>query len=184
MLIPAEVTEHWLNIAQRRVSPNFNQRPEGEISLVVMHNISLPPKEYGGAFVEDFFCNKLDKHAHPYFSEIADLEVSSHLFIRRDGSVIQFVPFDQRAWHAGVSEYSGRKNCNDYSIGIEMEGCDDMAYTEEQYTCLADTLQALIKAYPMIEKSRITGHEFIAPGRKTDPGRAFQWQKLFIDLNA
>jgi AmpD protein len=176
------IEDGWLNIAQRCPSPNFNQRPENEISLLVVHNISLPPKQYGGPFVEDFFCNRLDKNAHPYFSEISHLQVSSHLFIRRDGSAIQFVPFNQRAWHAGLSHHAGRDNCNDFSIGIEMEGCDDEAYADAQYASLQIITQALMRAYPQISSDRITGHEFISPGRKTDPGRAFKWQRLFAEL--
>jgi AmpD protein len=176
------IKDGWLNIAQARPSPNFNPRPENEISLLVVHNISLPPKQYGGPFVEDFFCNRLDKNAHPYFLEICHLEVSSHLFIRRDGSVIQFVPFDQRAWHAGISHYAGRDNCNDFSIGIEMEGCDDQAYTDNQYTSLQNVTSILMETYPQITSDRITGHEFISPVRKTDPGRAFKWQRLFSEL--
>ncbi len=179
----ALVQDHWLNIAQKCDSPNFNQRPEEEISLLVVHNISLPPKQYGGPFVEDFFCNRLDPNAHPYFAEISNMEVSSHLFIRRDGSVIQFVPFNQRAWHAGLSHYAGRDNCNDFSIGVEMEGCDDEVYSDVQYEVLEQTARALMLAYPDITRDRITGHEFISPRRKTDPGRAFNWGRLFSRLN-
>jgi len=177
------VNDHWLNIAQKSPSPNFNARPNDEISLLVVHNISLPPKQYGGPFVEDFFCNRLDVSADPYFAEISHLEVSSHLFIRRDGSIIQFVPFNQRAWHAGLSHYSGRDNCNDFSIGIEMEGCDDEAYCNEQYLSLQQVTRVLMLAYPQISSDRITGHEFISPRRKTDPGPAFKWQRLFSDLS-
>ena len=176
------ICDHWLVNAQRCPSPNYNQRPDGEVSLLVIHNISLPPKQYGGGFVEDFFCNQLDAKAHPYFRDIAELKVSSHLFIRRDGSVVQFVPFNQRAWHAGQSCYSGRDNCNDFSIGIELEGCDDEPYADIQYTELASITDALMQAYPNITAERITGHEFIAPRRKTDPGRAFKWQRLFSRL--
>lgn len=181
--VRVEVIDHRLNIAQQCPSPNHNLRPNGEISLLVLHNISLPPKQYGGAFVEDFFQNKLDANAHPYFKDIAQLEVSSHLFIRRDGTVIQFVPFHLRAWHAGRSCYAGRENCNDFSIGIEMEGSDDEPYTHLQYAALEPIVNALMQAYPDISKDRITGHEFIAPGRKTDPGRSFNWQRLFMDLS-
>jgi AmpD protein len=177
------VNDHWLNVAQKCPSPNFNERPNNEISLLVIHNISLPPKQYGGPFVEDFFCNRLDASADSYFAEISHLQVSSHLFIRRDGSVIQFVPFNQRAWHAGLSHYAGRDNCNDFSIGIEMEGSDDDPYTEDQYTCLQHVAQSLMMAYPQISRDRITGHEFISPKRKTDPGPAFKWQTLFTRLS-
>lgn len=177
------VNNHWLNSARKCPSPNFNLRPNDEISLLVIHNISLPPRQYGGRFVEDFFCNRLDTSADPYFIEISHLEVSSHLFIRRDGTVIQFVPFNQRAWHAGLSHYGGRDNCNDFSIGIEMEGCDDEAYNAAQYECLQQVTRVLMLAYPQITKDRITGHEFISPRRKTDPGSAFNWQRLFSDLS-
>lgn len=180
---PYQVQDHWLNHAKRCMSPNYNQRPNDEISLLVIHNISLPPKQYGGGFIEDFFCNKLDSNAHTYFAEIAHLEVSSHLLIRRDGSVVQFVPFDKRAWHAGLSHYAGRENCNDYSIGIELEGCDDDVYAELQYDALIQITESIMAAYPNITADRITGHEFIAPKRKTDPGRAFKWQKLFGGLS-
>tara|TARA_R110001583_G_scaffold21794_2_gene82406 strand:+ start:810 stop:1376 length:567 start_codon:yes stop_codon:yes gene_type:complete len=177
------IHDHWLNIAQQCPSPNYNERPDNEVSLLVIHNISLPPKQYGGPFVEDFFCNRLDVNVDPYFAEIAHLQVSSHLFIRRDGSVIQFVPFNQRAWHAGLSHYGGRDNCNDFSIGIEMEGCDDEAYSDEQYACLQQVTQSLMLAYPQVSRDRITGHEFISPRRKTDPGSAFKWQTLFSGLS-
>ena len=176
------IREHWLVDAQRCPSPNYNQRPDDEVSLLVVHNISLPPQQYGGGYVEDFFCNQLDTSAHPYFEEIADLKVSSHLFIRRDGRIVQFVPFNLRAWHAGLSCYSGRENCNDFSIGIELEGCDNEAYETLQYDALAKVTQALMSAYPSITNTRITGHEVIAPRRKTDPGPAFKWQRLFTQL--
>ncbi len=179
----AEVNDHWLNIAQRCPSPNHNKRPNDEVSLLVVHNISLPPKQYGGPFVEDFFRNQLDATAHPYFKDIAHLEVSSHLFIRRDGGVIQFVPFNLRAWHAGLSHYAGRDNCNDFSIGIELEGCDDEAYGDAQYEMLDQVIRVLMLTYPDITADRITGHEFIAPKRKTDPGSAFKWQRLFSGLS-
>ena len=176
------IREHWLVDAQRCPSPNYNQRPDDEVSLLVVHNISLPPQQYGGGYVEDFFCNQLDTSAHPYFEEIADLKVSSHLFIRRDGRIVQFVPFNLRAWHAGLSCYSGRENCNDFSIGIELEGWDNEAYETLQYDALAKVTQSLMSAYPSITNTRITGHEFIAPRRKTDPGPAFKWQRLFTQL--
>ncbi len=179
----ATINQHWLNIAQPCPSPNCNQRPTDEISLIVVHNISLPPKQYGGPYVEDFFRNQLDANAHPYFKDIAQLQVSSHLFIRRDGTVIQFVPFNLRAWHAGLSQYAGRDNCNDFSIGIELEGCDNEAYGHVQYEVLEQVIRALMLAYPDITADRITGHEFIAPGRKTDPGPAFKWKTLFSALS-
>ena len=163
-------------------SPNFNARPEGEISLVVIHNISLPPAQFGGGFIEHFFQNKLDKAAHPYFAEIAELQVSSHLLIKRDGQLVQFVNLNDRAWHAGKSYYQGRENCNDFSIGIELEGTDNLAYSNEQYQALAALTQVLLQTYSDLAKTRITGHEQIAPGRKTDPGNAFDWQRYFQSL--
>lgn len=165
-------------------SPNYGERPEGtSINLLVVHNISLPPGEFGGGYVEQFFQNRLDHDAHAYFEGIRALEVSAHLFIERDGSLVQFVNFNQRAWHAGVSEWQGRKNCNDFSIGIELEGTDTTPYTEQQYMALAEVVRELLEAYPDLTKDRITGHEDIAPGRKTDPGPAFDWNRLLEYLN-
>ncbi|KRW82860.1 1,6-anhydro-N-acetylmuramyl-L-alanine amidase AmpD [Marinobacter sp. P4B1] len=157
-------------------SPNFGPRPEGAaISLLVVHNISLPPGEFGGGHIEEFFCNRLDPHAHPYFQTIANLQVSAHGLICRDGSVVQFVSCLDRAWHAGRSCFEGEEECNDFSIGIELEGADDVSYTDAQYQSLA-RLAALVRAaWPAITAERITGHCDIAPGRKTDPGEAFQW---------
>lgn len=166
-------------------SPNFNARPSGEsgvVSLLVIHNISLPPAQFGTGCVQRFFSNQLDSNAHPYFAEIKDLQVSSHLFIERDGQVTQFVNFNDRAWHAGKSCYQRRENCNDFSIGIELEGVDDLAYTQEQYEVLAGVTRALFLAYPKLHAGRVTGHEQIAPQRKTDPGNAFNWQVLFQAL--
>ena len=143
--------------------------------MLVVHNISLPPKEFGGAYIEDFFCNQLDCQADPYFEEIKDLKVSAHLLIKRDGAMIQFVPFNERAWHAGESEFEGQSNCNDFSIGIELEGADDVPYTQQQYQTLAQVAECLLNHYPQITKNRIVGHDQIAPGRKTDPGESFDW---------
>ncbi len=166
----------WLDNARHCPSPNYNARPaDAEISLLVIHNISLPPGEYGTGCVQQFFCNTLDCDAHPYFEEIRGMEVSSHLLIERDGTVTQFVSFADRAWHAGVSNFAGRENCNDFSIGIELEGCDTEAYTDAQYAALAAVTGELMHAYPAITRDRITGHADIAPGRKTDPGPAFDW---------
>ena len=170
------VQSGWLAGAERCPSPNCDERPEGEsISLLVIHNISLPPGEYGAARIREFFCNELDCDAHPYFDQLRGTEVSSHLLIERFGHILQFVPFDQRAWHAGQSSFEGRENCNDFSIGIELEGTDDDAYTEAQYTSLARVTKALMLAYPGITSERISSHSAIAPGRKTDPGAAFDW---------
>ena len=166
-------------------SPNFNARPQnenGEVSLLVIHNISLPPAQFGTGCVQQFFCNQLDTTAHPYFAEIKDLQVSSHLFIERDGQITQFVNFNDRAWHAGKSCYQRRENCNDFSIGIELEGTDDLAYTQVQYEVLVAVTRALFLTYSKLHAGRITGHEQIAPQRKTDPGNAFYWQKLFQAL--
>ncbi len=156
-------------------SPNCNERPEAEISLLVIHNISLPPGQFGSASVEQLFTNQLDWDAHPYFQKIRGIEVSAHMLIDRTGEITQFVTFDKRAWHAGVSCFDGRENCNDFSIGIELEGTDDLPYTQAQYNQLSRVTEALMRAYPAITKERITGHQHIAPGRKTDPGQHFDW---------
>ena len=170
-----DLTTHRLKGAEQIDSPNFNERPTEEISLLVIHNISLPPGEFDSRCVEQFFCNQLDPGQHPYFEEIKDLEVSSHLLIERTGRVVQFVPFDKRAWHAGASTFDGRENCNDFSIGIELEGTDYQPFTEIQYQRLASISQSLMLSYPEITLNRITGHSDIAPGRKTDPGPLFDW---------
>lgn len=157
-------------------SPNHNDRPVGtDVDLLVIHNISLPPGEFGTSAVVDLFCNQLNTESHPSFKDLIDLKVSAHLFIRRDGEIIQFVPFNKRAWHAGVSRFAGRESCNDFSIGIELEGVDDIAYTAEQYQQLAKVSTCLMQVYPMIMPERIVGHNDIAPDRKTDPGPAFDW---------
>jgi AmpD protein len=160
-------------------SPNFDERPEGtSLSLLVVHNISLPPNEFGGPYIEQLFTNQLDPSAHPYFEEIKDHKVSAHILIRRDGEVVQFVPFNKRAWHAGESEYKGSENCNDFAIGIELEGADETPYEEVQYMVLATLIDSLRMAYPSLTKEDIVGHSDIAPNRKTDPGLAFQWKKF------
>lgn len=175
-----KIINGWLNEAIVCESPNFNQRPEGtRISLLVIHNISLPPGKFGGGFIEDFFQNRLDTAQHPYFESIADMRVSSHLLIDRQGVITQFVSFDARAWHAGKSIYQGVENCNDFSIGIELEGTDDQLYTEYQYQSLAKVTRQLLANYPTLRPDRITGHDQIAPGRKTDPGPAFDWVYYF-----
>ncbi|WP_028301788.1 1,6-anhydro-N-acetylmuramyl-L-alanine amidase AmpD [Oceanospirillum beijerinckii] len=165
----------WLKQAKRVPSPNYNERPDQVLDLLVIHNISLPPKQFGSPYVEQFFTNCLDHDLHPFFDEIRGVEVSAHLFIRRDGEVIQFVPLNKRAWHAGKSSFQGRENCNDFSIGIEMEGYDDCPYTSEQYARLAEISAEIISYYPSILPEHIVGHSDIAPGRKTDPGPAFDW---------
>lgn len=158
-------------------SPNYNERPDGaDINLLVIHNISLPAGEFGGDEIEQLFCNQLDCGAHPSFADLIGLKVSSHLLIRRDGEIKQFVPLDLRAWHAGVSSFEGVTRCNDYSIGIELEGTDEVPYTEVQYQHLVKISRLLMLYYPGITVERIVGHSDIAPGRKTDPGAAFDWE--------
>ena len=170
------INSGWLKSARRHESPNCDERPSGsEIGLLVVHGISLPPGQYGGDYIEQFFCNCLSPDGHPYFAGIADMQVSAHLLIRRNGELIQFVPFDKRAWHAGKSSFEGRDCCNDFSIGIELEGCDDEAYQSAQYDRLVEVTRDLMAVYPGITQERIVGHSDIAPGRKTDPGPAFDW---------
>lgn len=160
-------------------SPNCDRRPEGmEPELVVVHGISLPPGKFGGDYVEALFTNTLDPNGHPFFAEIAGLEVSAHALIHRDGRVVQYVPFHRRAWHAGVSSFRGRSRCNDFSIGIELEGTDEAPYEPMQYLRLAELIHALTGAYPGLSPDRVVGHCHIAPGRKTDPGPQFDWPGL------
>lgn len=174
----------WLTGARRVPSPNCNERPKGVgIDLLIIHNISLPPGEFGSRYVEYFFTNQLPWDAHPYFETIQDVKVSSHLFIRRKGEVVQFVPFTLRAWHAGQSCFGEREQCNDFSIGIELEGCDLVPYKEKQYVALAAVTKALMKAYSGIVPERIVGHSDVAPARKTDPGIAFDWTRYRFLLN-
>lgn len=166
----------WWSGARRCASPNFGLRPAGvEIDLVVLHSISLPPGVYGGDAVERLFTNRLDWSAHPSFEAIRGLQVSAHFVLRRDGRAVQFVSGDQRAWHAGRSQWRGRDNCNDYSIGIELEGLEGEAFEPAQYAALTTLLQALGRRYPLRE---IAGHEHVAPGRKQDPGPGFDWRRL------
>ncbi|MDH5423385.1 MAG: 1,6-anhydro-N-acetylmuramyl-L-alanine amidase AmpD [Gammaproteobacteria bacterium] len=179
-----DTTTGLLDCASYIASPNQDQRSgEQSTDLIVLHNISLPPAQFEANWVADFFTNSLPPDQHPYFESISQLKVSSHLYIRRSGEIFQFVPFHQRAWHAGVSCYQEKTGCNDFSIGIELEGTDDIAYEVIQYTVLAEVLEALIQAYPDLKKQRITGHSDIAPGRKSDPGNSFDWQKLRQLLN-
>ena len=169
----------WLQPAHKAASPNFDQRPDKQdISLLVIHNISLPPEQFGDNYIEDFFCNRLNTNFHPYFKTIVGLRVSAHLLIDRKGKVTQFVAFTDRAWHAGQSELEGRKNCNDFSIGIELEGCDNLPYCEQQYLTLVAVTKVLMKTYPRLAENPIVGHQDIAPERKTDPGPAFDWGKI------
>ena len=165
-----------IDVARQVDSPNADDRPEGAvISLVVLHGISLPPGEFGGNAVEALFNNTLDPAAHPYFATIAMLRVSAHVFLRRSGELVQFVPCGRRAWHAGASAWQGRERCNDFSIGIELEGTDDVPYTRAQYRRLLPLLRVITRAYPI---TSIAGHSDVAPGRKTDPGPCFDWQRL------
>ncbi len=164
-------------------SPNRDARPDGEIvSAIVLHGISLPPGEFGTGAIEALFRNELDVGAHPYFEEIRGLEVSSHLLIDRHGALTQFVPLNERAWHAGISALAGRTRLNDFAIGIELEGTDDEPYTDAQYTSLLAVVTAILNAYPAITARRIAAHSDVAPGRKTDPGPAFDWQRLYDGL--
>jgi AmpD protein len=159
-------------------SANQDARPEGvEVSLAVIHSISLPPGEYGGDAIERLFTNRLDPHAHPYFKEIRGMRVSAHFLIRRDGELVQFVPIRRRAWHAGVSSWRGRSRCNDFSVGIELEGTDDSAFEDAQYRSLAPLLRQLALR-------DLAAHSDVAPGRKTDPGPRFDWNRLLLDLAA
>ena len=161
-------------------SPNCDDRPDGvEVSLVVLHSISLPPGEYGGDSIERLFTNGLDPAAHPYFAEIRGLRVSSHFLVRRDGELIQFVPVERRAWHAGASSWRGRSRCNDFSVGIELEGTEEDVFTEAQYRALAVLLKDLQKKLPIRD---LAAHSDVAPGRKTDPGARFDWARLLTDL--
>ncbi|WP_430009438.1 1,6-anhydro-N-acetylmuramyl-L-alanine amidase AmpD [Methylophaga lonarensis] len=174
-----------LNEAKFLLSPNHDQRPEpADISGIVLHNISLPPGQFNGDWITDLFLNRLDPGAHPYFEAIASMRVSAHLLIRRNGELIQYVPFHLRAWHAGESCWNGRQRCNDFTVGIELEGDDHSAFETAQYQSLVEVIQALLLTYPTLSKSAITGHEHIAPGRKTDPGPFFDWTALHAALGS
>ena len=171
--------------ARQVPSPNFDARPDGILpELIVVHGISLPPSQFGGPWIDRLFTNTLPPDEHPYFATISQLKVSSHALIRRDGEVVQYVPFHRRAWHAGASSYQGRERCNDFSIGIELEGADETPYEPAQYRMLSAVIQELCAAYPSLSLSRIAGHSDIAPERKTDPGPAFDWQRLYALLRA
>lgn len=171
-------TSGWCHGIRHCPSPNFNARPQAEVSLLVLHNISLPPGQFGTGKVQEFFQNRLCTDEHPYFATIASLQVSAHFLIERDGQISQFVSCNERAWHAGQSLYAGRDNCNDFSVGIELEGTDDLPFSDAQYEALCDLILLLLAAYPALTPERICGHSDIAPGRKTDPGPAFDWQRL------
>ena len=171
--------DHWLTGARRVPSPNQDARPDAaDISLVVLHGISLPPGEFGGGLVEALFRNRLDPAADPRLADLEGVRVSTHLFLDRAGAVTQFVPFDRRAWHAGASRHRGRAHCNDFAIGIELEGTDHVPYAEVQYTVLAEVLRALLHSYPRVDPAAVVGHNEVAPGRKTDPGPTFDWPRV------
>ena len=173
----------WIAEAKAGPSPNFGPRPDnGKLDLLVIHNISLPPGQYEGDCIERFFTNCLDWQEHEYFSQIRGMEVSAHLLIRRSGELIQFVALDDRAWHAGESCFRGRENCNDFSIGIELEGTDTEPYSNRQYSTLQAVTKTLLGQYPDISHDTIVGHSDIAPGRKTDPGRMFDWDRFLSSL--
>lgn len=170
----------WLPNAVHRHSPHYDDRPnENAIELLVIHGISLPLGEFGGNFIDGLFMGKLDKNTHPTFADIVGLRVSSHFFIDRKGQLIQYVDVQKRAWHAGISCFQGRERCNDFSIGIELEGTDTLAYTEQQYVELIELIRLIQQHYPSITREHIVGHCDIAPGRKTDPGQVFDWQRLY-----
>lgn len=169
----------WLHGVRHLPSPHCNERPAGvAVDLLVIHNISLPPNEFGGAYIDAFFCNTLDCDVHPFFDQLRNLRVSAHFFIDRNGEVTQYVSLDQRAWHAGVSQWSGRENCNDFSVGIELEGTDIVPYTDIQYTALQTLTQQIVQYFPCISAERVVGHNDIAPDRKTDPGESFDWPRF------
>ncbi len=178
------VERGWLRQARCVPSPNCGPRPPGCVpELLVLHNISLPPRCYGGDHIERLFTNCLNWNEHPYFESIRGMQVSAHLLIRRDGELVQYVPFGARAWHAGVSSWQGREACNDFSIGIELEGTDEQPYTDAQYEALVGLSRTLSSHYPAITADRIVGHCDIAPGRKTDPGGSFEWPRYRQALN-
>jgi len=172
--------DHWLERVARDRSPNCDARSDpDDIALLVVHGISLPAGRFGGERVRELFTNCLDCGADPAFADLAGVRVSAHLFIERSGRVTQFVPFDRRAWHAGVSSFRGRTGCNDYSIGIELEGCDWLAYDDAQYAVLTDVIGALLARYPRLSLDAVVGHQEVAPGRKSDPGPLFDWLRLY-----
>jgi AmpD protein len=172
-------TTGWLQGVRHVPSPNCDERPAGmALDLIVVHGISLPPGQFGNGWIDRFFCNELPADADPYFATICDLEVSAHVLIGRDGTLTQFVPFAKRAWHAGRSSFCGRSACNDFSVGLELEGTDDLPYTAAQYAALAAVIEALRRGYPSLREAEVVGHSDIAPGRKTDPGPGFDWDEL------
>lgn len=182
-MIHIDTASGLIREARQAPSPNFDDRPAGCCAeLIIVHGISLPPGEFGGDGIDRLFTNTIDPEAHPYFREIVDLRVSSHLLIRRDGELVQYVSLIRRAWHAGASCYRDREKCNDYSIGIELEGTDEIPYTDEQYEVLGSVVHALRSAFSSLTDAPVVGHCDVAAGRKTDPGPAFDWLRLFAQL--
>lgn len=172
-----QIKDGWLVNERRVLSPHFDQRPEPQdISLLIIHYISLPPEQFGGGYIDDFFQGKLDAQVHPYFEEISALRVSAHCLIERTGQITQYVNFADRAWHAGLSCFEGREKCNDFAIGIELEGSNEQPFTDKQYTALLALTREIMRVYPHITKKRIVGHCDVSPGRKIDPGQYFDWQ--------
>jgi AmpD protein len=172
-----------LLLARQVLTNHYEPRPAGMLpDLIVIHGISLPPGEFGGPWIDRLFTGSLPPDVHPYFRDMAVGRVSAHAVVRRDGEIVQYVPFGERAWHSGRSEYLGRKECNDYSVGIELEGTDDVPYEAAQYESLAALIRALFVAYPSLSRERIVGHSDVAPGRKTDPGPSFEWNRLHAAL--
>jgi len=179
------LSRHWVDQARHRPSPNCGERPDpDDISLIIVHNISLPPGEFGGGHVDAFFTNRLDCTAHPYFGQLQGVQVSSHFLIDRSGGLTQYVACNRRAWHAGRSCWAGREECNDFAIGIELEGADDVPYERAQYQSLTELVALLQTHYPRLAPEAVTGHEDVAPGRKTDPGPAFDWARFWSGLAA
>jgi AmpD protein len=179
MSFSVHVATGMLEGVRQVLCPHRDERPSGVVAdLIVMHGISLPPGEFGGPWIERLFTGNLPRDTHPYFTGIHGRRVSAHLLIRRDGEIVQFVPFHLRAWHSGVSQYEGRDACNDFSIGIELEGTDELPYESAQYAAAAVAIRGLLAAYPRLSADRIVGHSDIAPGRKTDPGPSFDWGRL------
>lgn len=178
-MLHIDIESGLIREARQVSSPNCDERPAScQPELIIVHGISLPPGEYGGDSIDRLFTNALDPAAHPYFAELSGLKVSSHLLIRRDGELVQYVSLLKRAWHAGESCHAGRECCNDFSIGIELEGTDDTPYTDEQYAMLNGTLAALRESFDSLAKASVVGHSDVAPGRKTDPGPAFDWERV------
>ncbi|MGC7589621.1 1,6-anhydro-N-acetylmuramyl-L-alanine amidase AmpD [Bisgaard Taxon 46] len=177
------ITQGWLDNTKKVASPHYDQRPfPQDISLLIIHYISLPPEQFGGPYIDQFFQGKLEPTAHPYFEEIKEIRVSAHCLINREGEITQYVSFEDRAWHAGLSNFEGREKCNDFSIGIELEGSNEQPFTAKQYRTLTQLTKSLMYFYPKITQQRIVGHCDVSPGRKIDPGQYFDWEKYLSSL--